>query len=317
MFGTEDLVKLFNWSVMQNTNQKKIVSIIFSNFNGGNEPIHCLKSINKLDFPKNKLEIIVVDNGSRDGSREKIAKLFPKTKLISLKKDIGLPASLNLGIKMAKGKYIMIANDDVTFEKNSIKNMVNFLEINKNVGVLGGKVFYKDEPKKLSDSACDFNFYLGEIKKGLAKGEQIKWLQSCSIMIPKKIFQKVGLFDEGFYPLYFDDFDFCLRVTKAGFKIAYLPNAIFWHGVGKTTSNYPSKTIYYWWYKNKIRFYFKHASALQMLSAFTIQLFATGAKSVTSKQNLLPSLFKAFFVNFSQLPATLSNQKKDVQFKKQ
>src|SRR3990167_4342447 len=161
------------------------VSIVFSNFNGGKEPLECLASIKKLNYPKNKIATIVIDNGSKDKSPEKIASKFPGVRLIKLKKDIGLPASLNLGIKKAKGKYIMIANDDITLEKNSIKNMVDFLEINKNVGVLGGKVFYKDEPKKLSDSACDFNFYLGEIKKGLAKGEKIKWLQSCAIMIPK------------------------------------------------------------------------------------------------------------------------------------
>ena len=208
----------------------------------------------------------------------------------------------------------MIANDDITLEKNSIKNMVDFLEENKNVGVLGGKVFYKDEPKKLSDSACDFNFYLGEIKKGLAKGEKIKWLQSCAIMIPNRVFQKVGLFDEGFYPLYFDDFDFCLRVTKAGFKIIYLEDAVFWHGGGKTTEKLPSKKVIFWWYKNKIRFYFKNASALQILSAFTIQLFATAIKSVTSKQNLLPSLLKAFFVNFLELPATIGSKKNDTRF---
>ena len=129
-------------------------------------------------------------------------------------------------------------------------------------------------------------------------------------MIPNRIFQKVGLFDEGFYPLYFDDFDFCLRATKAGFKIVYLPNAIFWHGIGKTTQKFPSKKIYYWWYKNKIRFYIKHASLLQIIPAFVVQLFATTAKSITTKQNLMFCLFKAFFINFSQLPDIINNKKR-------
>jgi len=301
---------------MQETNQKKIVSIVFSNFNGGNEPIYCLRSIEKLNFPKNKLEVIVVDNGSRDGSKEKIAKLFPKIKLICLKKDIGLPASLNLGIKKSKGKYIMIANDDIVLEKNSIKNMVNFLEKNTNVGVLGGKVFYKDEPKKLSDSACDFNFYLGEIKKGLAKGEQIKWLQSCSIMIPKMIFQKVGLFDSGFYPLYFDDFDFCLRVKNSGFKIIYLKDAIFWHGVGKTTQKFPSKKVYYWWYKNKIRFLLKNAAPLQIITCLIAQILATSFKSIQEKQFILAILFKAMFENLTTLPQTLKLRSTQNQLRK-
>lgn len=299
----------------KNTNQQIIVSIIFSNFNGGNEPIECLGSINKLNFPKNKLEVIVIDNGSKDGSKEKIIKLFPKIKLINLKKDIGLPASLNLGINKSKGKYIMIANDDIVFEKNSVQNMVNYLEKNTNVGVLGGKVFYKEDPQKLSLSACDFDMYKGEIKGGLARGNKIKWLQSCAIMIPSTVFNKIGLFDEGYYPLYFDDFDFCLRTTNAGLKIIYLKEAIFWHGAGKTTQKFPSKNVYFWWYKNKIRFYIKHASPVQMVSASIVQVLATIIKSLTTKQNLLLCLFKAFVINFSQLPATINSKKKDAQVK--
>ena len=105
------------------------VSIVFSNFNGGKEPLECLASIKKLNYPKNKIETIIIDNGSKDKSPEKIAGKFPEVNLIKLKKDIGLPASLNLGIKKSAGKYIFIANDDIIFEKSSIKNMVHFLEI--------------------------------------------------------------------------------------------------------------------------------------------------------------------------------------------
>jgi hypothetical protein len=274
------------------SSQQITVSIVFSNYNGGNEPIECLNSIAKLNFDKNKLEVIVIDNGSRDGSKEKIIKLFPKTKMIALKKDIGLPASLNLGINKSKGKYVMIANDDIVFEKNCLKIMVNYLEQNKDVGVLGGKVFYKDEPKKLSLSACDFNMYKGEIKSGLAKGDQIKWLQSCAIMVPRAVFNSIGLFDPGYYPLYFDDFDFCLRATKTNLKIIYLKDAIFWHGGGKTTQKFPSKNVYYWWYKNKIRFYIKHATLFQIISATIIQICATLIKSITIKQNLMPYRLK-------------------------
>ena len=298
------------------SNKLPFVSIIFSNYNGGREPLECLASINKLNYPKNKIETIVIDNGSWDNSPEKIAGKFPQVKLIKLKKDIGLPASLNLGIKRSAGKYIFIANDDIVLEKNSIKNMVNFLEKNTNVGVLGGKVFYKDDPKKLSDSACDFNFYLGEIKKGLAKGNQIKWLQSCAIMIPRAIFQKVGLFDSGFYPLYFDDFDFCLRVKNSGFKIVYLPSAVFWHGVGKTTQKFPSKKVYYWWYKNKIRFLLKNAAPIQIITCLIAQILATSFKSIKEKQFILAILLKAMFENLTALPQTLKLRHAQSQLKK-
>ena len=277
------------------------VSIVFSNFNGGKEPLECLASIKKLNYPKNKIQTIIIDNGSKDKSPEKIAGRFPEVNLIKLKKDIGLPASLNLGIKKSAGKYIFIANDDIVLEKSSIKNMVHFLEKNTNVGVLGGKVFYKNEPKKLSDSACDFNMYKGEIKEGLAKGNKIKWLQSCAIMVPRTIFNKIGLFDDGYYPLYFDDFDFCLRATKSNLKIIYLKDAIFWHGAGKTTRQFSNKKVYYWWYKNKIRFYLKNATIVQIITATFFQITAICIKSFKEKQNVFSPFARALIVNIQEM----------------
>lgn len=281
------------------------VSIIFSNYNGGNEPIDCLRSIEKLDYPEKLIETIIIDNASQDGSKERILKLFPKTKLIALKKDIGLPASLNLGIKSSEGSYIMIANDDIVFGKNSITAMVNYLKKEKNIGILGGKVFFKDHPKKISQSACDFNFYLGEIKKGMASGKKIKWLQSCAIMVPKNVFEKIGLFDDAFYPLYFDDFDFCLRAKKAGVGIARIPDAVFWHGAGKTTQKFGSKKVYFWWYRNKIRFYLKHATILQFFTAAFIQIMAVAAKSIKERQNLLAPFIMAVSENLKTKDKTL------------
>src|SRR3990167_7760042 len=196
------------------------VSIIFSNLNGGKEPLECLFSIGKLNYPKNKIETIVIDNGSVDGSPDKIAKKFPKVKLIRLK-------------------------------------------------------------------------------------SAILWLQSCSIMIPKSVFDKIGLFDEGFYPLYFDDFDFCLRVKKANLKLAHLPDAIFWHGWGKTTEKSGRYNMYCWWYRNKIRFMLKNASPVQIISFLTFQIVATVVRSLTERQNILYPLFRAIVENILILPQTI------------
>jgi len=281
------------------------VSIIFSNLNGGSQPLECLASIQKLTYPRAKIETIVIDNGSMDGSPEKIAKKFPDVKLIRLKKAIGLPASLNLGIRRSTGQLIFIANDDIVLEKNSISRMASYLKNHQDIGVLGGKVFYKDQPKKLTDSASSFNFYLGSIKKPNNQSG-VLWLQSCAIMIPKTVFDKIGLFDEGFYPLYFDDFDFCLRAKKCNVKLAVLPQAIFWHGYGKTTEKSSSSQRYYWWYRNKIRFMLKNASPIQILSSLSCQIFVSSIRSIIERQNLLLPLFRASLKNLREFPRTIS-----------
>lgn len=284
------------------------VSIIIVNFNGGQEPIDCLQSVHRLFYPKNKLEIIVVDNGSIDGSVQEIAKKFPEVRLIRLEKDIGYPASLNLGILNSKSNYIFLGNDDVTLEKNSISQMVDYLKSNKTTAVVGGKVFIKDSHKQSTDSANDYNFYTGAFKTP-KNNSSILWLQSCAIMTTRHVVEKIGLFDRDYYPLYFDDFDFCLRAKRAGFDLAYLPQAIFWHGGGKTTAKYPSLKVYYWWYKNKIRFTIKNSSLLQILCTTAVLFVSVTIKSLGEKQPVFYPFAKALLFNLYYLSKTLKSKK--------
>ena len=283
------------------------VSIIFSNLNGGEEPLECLASIQKLTYPKAKIETIVIDNSSTDGSPENIEKKFPKVKLMKLKAAIGLPASLNLGIKNSTGRYIFICNDDVVLAKDSISKMLDYFKRNTNIGVLGGSVFYKNNPTLLIESAPKFNFYLGLIKKSKAslRPREAIWLQSCAIMVPKAVFDHIGLFDEGYYPLYFDDFDFCLRAKKAGYKIIHYPDAFFWHGEGKTTDKVHTLQKHYWWYKNRIRFLFKNATPLQIISAIIYQFVIISGKTIYTRRNYLWTFIKALTENISNLPSII------------
>ena len=188
--------------------------------------------------------------------------------------------------------------------------MIDYLEKNKDVGILGGKVYYKDRPNKLTDSALNYNFYLGTLKKPKSKKE-IAYLQSCSIMIPREVFKKIGLFDDGFYPLYFDDFDLSLRAKSANFKIRYLKKAVFWHGCGKTTEKAPNNKRYYWWYRNKIRFMIKNASPLQTFSFLTFQLITVGIKSIFERKNLLPIIAAALIENLKLYQKTVKSRKMD------
>jgi hypothetical protein len=289
------------------------VSIIFPNLNGGIQPIECLSSIQKLTYPKGKTEVIVVDNGSTDGSCEEIAKKFPNVILIKLKADIGFAASINLGIRNSNGSYIFVGNDDIIFEKKSIAEMVFCLQKNKNIAVLGGKVFYKDKSNVLTDSASDFNFYSGSIKPSNLRSNRprILWLQSCAVMVPKAVFKKIGLFDKDFYPIYFDDFDFCLRATRAGYKLYYCPEAVFWHGYGKTTKKSSSFNFFYWWYKNKIRFILKNANLLQILSSISVQLLLIPFSFLKMKDfDRGRAILKAFWWNIKNLSPTISSRNK-------
>ena len=117
------------------------VSIIFPNFNGGNEPLECLASIQKLNYLKEKIETIVIDNGSSDGSDIEIKKRFPKVKLIKNKSNLGFAKAINKGINKATGNFIFVTNDDLVFEKNSLKKLIEYARLHDEIGVIGGKIF--------------------------------------------------------------------------------------------------------------------------------------------------------------------------------
>lgn len=125
------------------------VSIIIVNYNGFNYLRSCLDSIAKLSYPKKKLEVIVVDNGSKDGSTVFLKKLFPWAKVIALKTNEGFTGGNNTGIKNATGEYIVLLNNDTTVDKNWLKELCKAAD-NTSVGIVTSKIYLATPYIKLS-----------------------------------------------------------------------------------------------------------------------------------------------------------------------
>ena len=286
------------------------VSIIFPNYNGGKEPLDCLLSIQKLNYPEEKLQIIIIDNGSTDGSDLKIKERFPWVKLIKNQKNIGFAPAINQGIKLATGELVFITNDDIVFEKNSLKNSVGYLVNHKDVGIIGGKIYYKDKPNKVCSSGFVMNKWTGDVHPATNpnKLKEPDWVQGCAILISRKLLNRVGNLDPNYF-LSFDDYDLCQRVRNAGYKVIYYPNAIFWHGESKTVDrNKPFK--YYHWYKSKIYFTIKHLPLTNIISILAIQLFLiTPFRALILSDGRLIPFLKALVWNIKLLKFTLSARK--------
>lgn len=292
---------------------KPTVSIIFPNFNGGQQPLDCIYSIKKLDYPQQKLEIIVVDNNSQDGSREKIRKLFKKVKIIENKTNLGFAKAINQGAEIAKGDYIFITNDDIIFEKNSLQKSVDYLLKTKDAGLVGGKIYYKNKPKKICSNGFIMNKWTGNVHTAPYPNQinQPDWVQGCAILISKKLFNEVGKLDPNFF-LSFDDYDLCQRLKNRSFKVFYYPEAIFWHGESITTDkNKPFK--YYHWYKSKFYFIFKHLPPINIISIVLIQLtLITPYRALVLRDGRFIPFIKGFFWNLKNFNNTLNSRKKYV-----
>ena len=222
------------------------ISIIIVNYKTKDLVFDCFESIKK-EGSKISWEVIVVDNGSNDGSKEvfkKLEKEHDYFRFISNKENLGYGKANNQGIKIAKGKYIFLLNSDTLVKKGSLGKLIEFVENSKNVGVVGSKLFNLDGSVQ---SSC-FNFptiknaileyWFG--KKGLfdkfsPEGNSpvtVDAVVGAAFLITPEAKKRVGLLDERYWA-YFEDIDYCRQVWKNNLKVYYLPSSeiIHYHGV--------------------------------------------------------------------------------------
>ena len=251
------------------------LSVIIVSFNTKKLTIDCLKSIEK-EGSKLSIEVIVVDNNSSDGSREGLESFkTDKFKYASILNDsnTGYAKANNQGIKIAKGKYILLLNSDTLVHKNSLGELIAFDERTPDAGVVGSKLLNIDG--SLQSSCYNFptiknailEYFFG--KKGLfdkfaPKGSEpttVDALVGAAFLITPEAKKKVGVLDERYWA-YFEDIDYCRQVWKNGLKVYYLPSSIITHYHGasfkKATNDdatrwrrlIPSSKIYHGFFKH-------------------------------------------------------------------
>ncbi len=274
------------------------LSVVTVNMNAKNKINDLLKSLKKINYPKKKIETIVIDNHSTDGSNALIKKNYPKVRLIRLKNNIGYGPALNIGIKRSSGNYIFISNNDLNFHPNSIKILVRYIQKHPEIGILGGKIVSSIDQTKVASGYQTFNYFTGQIDIGsqaLVKITKVQWVQGCAMLIPRSVFKKVGLFDENFSKIYFEDLDLCKRVQQKGFETVINPNSIFYHDQSYTMDNVVNLSEkWFYWHKNKIQYVIKHANLLQILTVISLQgLFSLYWTLIKNQPSLVPFL-KAF-----------------------
>jgi len=182
------------------------------------------------------------------------------------------------------------------------------MEKHPECGITGGKIFLKSNPKKVISSGYMMNNWTGNIlpASGANKNKEPDWVQGCAMLIPKNVIEKIGVLDEGFSIAYFEDFDLCLRAKKAGYKINYLPEAIFLHGESTTANkNLPIK--YQNWYKSKIRFVLKNLPLLNIISILSLQILVfTPYRLLILRDKRFTPFIKGLAWNISHISQTIS-----------
>mgnify|MGYP003331941202 CR=1 FL=1 len=230
-----------------------LVYIILVNWNGKNDTLECLSSLQKVTYTNFK--VLVVDNASGDGSVEAIRKEFSNIELITNKENLRFSGGNNVGIQYAlnnNAELVLLLNNDTTVEPNFLSELITISEKNKNVGIVGAKIFYYTNKKRLWYAGGTINFKTGMSKhrgirevdtKKYDNVEEVDYITGCCMLLKREVVEKVGMLDESYF-IYGEDADWCLRAKNAGYKLMYAPSAIVYHKVSVSSGGNFS------WFKN-------------------------------------------------------------------
>lgn len=261
------------------------LSIVILNYNTKEHLSDVLDSLEKNVLPvlKEKVEVVVVDNGSTDGSVGMVKKRRGVT-LIALKKNVGYAAGNNKGIGVARGEYVMLLNSDAKVtETGSIADLLTYLDNHRDIAVLSPKVVLAGgqldwaSHRGFPTPWSAFTYFLG-LRKLIPKsklfgGYHMTWqdlsavheIDACSgaaMIVRKEAMKNVGLLDERFF-MYAEDIDWCYRFKEAGWKVMYHPGLTIFHHKyqsgrkhGKHTDVGRQSTAMF--YDTMMQFYEKH-----------------------------------------------------------
>ena len=227
------------------------ISIIIVNLNGHALLADCLDALAAQNYPRDRVEIILVDNGSSDDSVPFVRELYPHVRVIEAGRNLGFAGGNNLGARVATGDYLALINNDARADPNWLRAMVKVLEEQPEVACAASKILDRDG-KTIDFVGPAMNLYgrSFQIDEGMpvAPGfydEPRELLAPCggAMMVRRDAFSQVGGFDED-YVAYFEDLDLGWRLWLYGHKVLFVPQSIVYHKQHQTGSGFPVEQRY-------------------------------------------------------------------------
>jgi GT2 family glycosyltransferase len=227
----------------------------------------CLRSIYDGNL-QSSFDVVVVDNGSTDGSQAMLQSEFPQVQLIQNDENVGLGRASNQGIDATQGKYALLLNNDTLVDGKAFDTMVEFLDATPDAGGVGGRLLNSDG--SFQAGYADFSTlgeefmiatHLGDLlwngypsHKDSETVKVVGWLSSACLLLRRAALDQVGLLDEGYF-IYGDEADLQYRLKKAGWKVYYLPSVNTIHYGGRSMDRWRRRRMVY---RGKMMFYEKN-----------------------------------------------------------
>lgn len=294
---------------------KPLVSIISVNYNQAEVTCAMIASLQKVTYPA--VEIIIVDNASPTNDPSIIKEQYPFVNLIRSKANLGFAGGNNLGIKEARGEYLLFLNNDTEVAPGFIEPLVRLFEQNSKAGIASPKIIYYGTDNLIQyagskgiNSWTGRSITLGALEED--KGQhnqsgQTELADGAAMMVPRRVVEKVGLMPEIFF-LYYEELDWCEMIKRAGFTCHYVAESTIYHkesiSVGKASV---LKT--YYMNRNRLLFIKRNTKGLAFVTSSLIFLTAAVPKKALTfvlhkEWNHLRALFQGLKWNLQQIGAS-------------
>lgn len=241
------------------------VVIIILNTNRRHDTLACLASLGRSTY--NNHTLIVLDNGSSDGSVEAIRSSFETVQIVELAENRGYAGNNNVGINIAlaqQADWVFVLNEDTVIDPNCLRELIRVAESDSTIGAVGPTVYHFDEPQVIQSAGglMDrwwFHTHRGQNECDVGQYVQptvVDWVSGCALLIRSDVIRKVGSLDDRYF-IYAEEVDWCLRIRWAGYRLMHVPSAKVWHkGVKR---NYkPSPQVTYYMARNHLLLLKKH-----------------------------------------------------------
>ncbi|MDY7076453.1 MAG: glycosyltransferase family 2 protein [Chloroflexota bacterium] len=268
------------------------LSIVIVSWNVRDLLRQCLRSISSLSSSLSS-EIIVVDNGSADGSVEMVQAEFPSVRVITNVDNRGFPTAINQGIGVAQGRYIFLLNPDTEVVDDALGTMVTFADVHSDVGIIGPQLLDPDGSVQssrrrfptLATAFFESTWLTHYAPRSLLRHYQmldtpdnatqdVDWVDGAAFMARRKAVEQVGLMDEGFF-MYSEELDWCRRFRETGWRVVYLPAARIVHHRGKSSEQVVAASHIHF-QTSKVRYFRKYhgRTVAEMLRLFLLGNYA-------------------------------------------
>lgn len=228
------------------------VSIIILNWNSYEVTRDCLLSLRKLNYSNR--EIVLVDNGSVDRSGERLAREFPEVRLIRNQENLGFTGGNNAGMRFALSlgsEYFLLLNNDTLAAPDFLTKLIEIAEPDPTIGMLSPKIYFDQPRDRIWFAGGAYNrgssfpqcFGMGrQDHKRYDCSRDISFVSGCAFLIKIAVVAQIGLLDDTFF-LGFEDLDWSIRVSNAGYRGRYVPDAVIWHKEGYDTKRNLGKAV--------------------------------------------------------------------------